>query len=431
MTAQLRADPRPACTPAEQALLDLIASRPKGAGRIGEIRAAAAAAFAEGGLPSRRVEEWHYTDLRALLRTVPPLATAGGPVEPVTFPDAVRLTLTDGVPGPLPPDLPEGVSLVSLADALVAGHPLLERLGAQSPATYDAALALNTALLGAGAVLHVAAGAKPARPLHIAQVATQPGSVFTRLLVVVEEGAELSLIESFEGLEGAATLTDTALELFVADGAAVDHVRLQAEAGGATHLGTVLASLGRAARYDAFVLTLGAALSRLTVYGRFTGRDSHLGVRGASLLAGKRHADITLFVDHAVAGCESRELFKTVLADASHGVFQGKIIVRPDAQQTDGRMMSQALLLSDEAEMSNKPELEIFADDVQCGHGATVGALDDKMLFYLMSRGLPQAEAEILLIQAFAAEAVEFVADPALRDVLVARMVAWLEARAA
>ncbi|MFG1478099.1 Fe-S cluster assembly protein SufD [Xanthobacter sp. V4C-4] len=430
----MNADPRPLRTAAEQAFADMLALSPAAEpGRVGELRRAATAAFLDQGLPSRRVEDWHYTDLRATLRAVPARARgAGAGAEASAFPDAARIVLRDGQVAERPADWPAGVSLVPLAEALAAGHPLLERLGAAAPARYDAALALNTALLGDGVVLHVAAGAVVERPVQVAQVfgAGAAASVFTRLLVVVEEGASLRLIESFEGPAGVGYLDDAVVELFVGDGARVDHVRLQAEGDAATHLGTVVAELGRHACYDLFVLTLGAALSRLTLHGRFGGPDSHMGVRGASLLSGKRHGDVTLFVDHAVARCESRELFKTVLADAARGVFQGKIIVRPDAQKTDGRMMSQALLLSDDAEMDNKPELEIFADDVQCGHGATAGALDDKVLFYLMSRGLPRQEAEMLLIQAFAGEAVEHVADPAVREVLVARMADWLAARA-
>ncbi|MDQ0504898.1 Fe-S cluster assembly protein SufD [Xanthobacter agilis] len=431
MTTEPQADPRPVRTAAEQAFAAMLAAAPAdGSSRIGALRRDAAAAFLRNGLPHRRVEAWHYTDLRALLRAAPPRAPGdAAPAEAIAFPRAARVTLTDGTVGPLPADLPPGVSLLSLADAIAADHPLLDRLGAEAPDRYDAALALNTALLGSGVVLHVAAGVTVERPIQVAQVVTGGTSVFTRLLVVVEEGASLSLIESFEGPAGVPYLDDAVADVFAGDGAVLDHVRVQAEGAAATHLGTLGIELGRAARYDLFVLTLGAALSRLTVRGRFGGPGSHMGVRGASLLAGRCHADVTLFVDHAVGGCDSRELFKTVLADAARGVFQGKILVRPDAQKTDGRMMSQALLLSGDAEMDNKPELEIFADDVQCGHGATVGALDGKMLFYLMSRGLPQREAEMVLIQAFVGEAVEHVADPAVREVLVARMAAWLAAR--
>ena len=165
------------------------------------------------------------------------------------------------------------------------------------------------------------------------------------------------------------------------------------------------------------------------MHGRFAGSGAHMGVRGASLLSGRRHADVTLFLDHAVPGCESRELFKTVLADAARGVFQGKITVRPDAQKTDGRMMSQALLLSDDAEMDNKPELEIFADDVQCAHGATCGELDEEQLFYLMARGLPRADAEALMVEAFLVEALDLIADDGLREALSALAGEWLRGR--
>jgi Fe-S cluster assembly protein SufD len=159
------------------------------------------------------------------------------------------------------------------------------------------------------------------------------------------------------------------------------------------------------------------------------GAGSALELNGASLLRGRQHADTTLLVDHAARGCRSRELFKSVLDDASRGVFQGKIIVRPSAQKTDARMMTRALLLSEDAEADNKPELEIFADDVQCGHGATSGALDDNLKFYLMARGIPEPQAEALLIQSFIAEAVETVAHDGIREALTRVALQWLEAR--
>ncbi|MGR7996269.1 MULTISPECIES: Fe-S cluster assembly protein SufD [unclassified Xanthobacter] len=433
----MNANLRPVRTAAEQSLIDMLDARlaapPLGSARLNDLRQEARAAFADNGLPTRRVEDWHYTDLRAALRGVSPLAgDAAEPAAPSAFVEALRVTLVNGRPQTLPSDLPPGLTLLSLADAIAADHPLLELIASDGPAQYDAALALNTGFLGEGIILHVAAGAQIPQAVEIAQLfsGAEPGCIFTRILVVVEDGAALRLIERFEGPAERAYLDNAVIELRLGDGARVDHVRVQAEGEAATHLGTLATTLGRETHYDLFVLTLGAALSRLTVYGRFAGHDSHMGVRGASLLAGARHADVTLFVDHAVARCESRELFKTVLADRARGVFQGKIIVRPDAQKTDGRMMSQALLLSDDAEMDNKPELEIFADDVQCGHGATAGALDDTTLFYLMSRGLPEKEAEMLLIQAFAGEAVEFVADAEMREAITARLTAWLALRA-
>jgi Fe-S cluster assembly protein SufD len=162
---------------------------------------------------------------------------------------------------------------------------------------------------------------------------------------------------------------------------------------------------------------------------QFDGEGTLAGIRGASLLKGKQHADNTLVLDHKVGGCQSREMFKSVLDDQSRGVFQGKIIVRPNAQKTDAKMMTQALLLSDDAEADNKPELEIFADDVQCGHGATTGALDDDLKFYLMARGIPKKEAEALLVQAFVGEAIEGIEHAGLRDALMGQVASWLSAR--
>ncbi len=162
----------------------------------------------------------------------------------------------------------------------------------------------------------------------------------------------------------------------------------------------------------------------------FDGEGTVAAIRGASLLKGRQHADTTLVANHNAAGCQSREVFKTVLDDEAHGVFQGRIIVQRHAQKTDGKMMTQALLLSERAEADNKPELEIFADDVQCGHGATAGALDDELKFYLMARGIPAAEAEALLIQAFLGEAIEGIEHAGLREALLDQVAAWLKARA-
>jgi Fe-S cluster assembly protein SufD len=162
---------------------------------------------------------------------------------------------------------------------------------------------------------------------------------------------------------------------------------------------------------------------------RFDGEGTLASLRGTSLLKGKQHVDSTLLVDHKASGCQSREVFATVLDGESRGVFQGKIVVRPHAQQTDARMMTRALLLSDEAEADSKPELEIFADDVQCGHGATTGALDEELKFYLMARGIPEVEAESLLIQAFVGEAIEGIEHAGLRDALMGQVVTWLRKR--
>jgi Fe-S cluster assembly protein SufD len=404
-------------------------------GRIGELRRAAASAFAEHGLPTRRVEEWKYTDLRAAVREAPPLAgevTASAEAEAglraIAFPGTERVLFVNGAYGRGASHLgrlPAGVSAVPLAAALASGSPLLDRIGGLAPQRYDAALALNTAMLREGLVIHVSAGARVEMPIHIAHVFTAdaPLSTFTRMLVVVEEGAQVAFIESHQGPDGIAYQANAATEFYVGDGAHVDLIRVQEEGDRALHLATLVVDMGRDVAFHAFQLATGAATARLSLYGRFSGSGSHAGIRGVNLLAARQHGDVTMVLDHAVPHCESRELFKTVLKDESHGVFQGKIIVRPDAQKTDGRMMSQSLLLGEFAQMDNKPELEIFADDVQCGHGATAGALDDDLLFYLLSRGIPRPDAEVLLVQAFVGEAVEYVEQEDLREALMARIV--------
>jgi Fe-S cluster assembly protein SufD len=180
---------------------------------------------------------------------------------------------------------------------------------------------------------------------------------------------------------------------------------------------------------NAFTFTFGGALVRNQLYLNFAGEEAVAGIRGATMIRGRQHADTTLFANHVAQGCQSRELFKTVLDGEAHGVFQGRIVVRPGAQQTDAKMMTKALLLSQSAQATNKPELEIFADDVQCGHGATAGALDEDLKFYLMARGIPAAQAEAVLIQAFLGEAVEGIEHAGLREALIERVAAWLRAR--
>jgi Fe-S cluster assembly protein SufD len=195
------------------------------------------------------------------------------------------------------------------------------------------------------------------------------------------------------------------------------------------HVSTLLATVGPHVRFNEFLFTLGSRVLRNQLFVHFAGEGTIAAIRGASLLKARQHVDTTLVAEHAACGCTSRELFKSVLDGESHGVFQGKIIVRPHAQKTDAKMATHALLLSDTAEADNKPELEIFADDVQCGHGATAGSLDEDLLFYLRARGIPEKEAEALLIQAFVGEAVEGIEHAGLRDCLMEHVVAWLAAR--
>jgi Fe-S cluster assembly protein SufD len=206
-------------------------------------------------------------------------------------------------------------------------------------------------------------------------------------------------------------------------------VRLMTDAPDAINITNAIFTIGAKSRLNTLNMTTGGGVSRYQGYLAFAGEGAQVTANGVSLLKGRQHADNTLFLDHAVPNCFSREIFRSVIDDRAHSVFQGRIMVRPDAQKTDAKMMTRALLLSDEAEADNKPELEIFADDVTCGHGATTGALDESLLFYLRARGLSEKEAQALLIQAFVGEAVEQIASDGLRELAISAAQRWLEAR--
>ncbi|MGA6968392.1 MAG: Fe-S cluster assembly protein SufD [Xanthobacteraceae bacterium] len=433
---------RPIRTAAETALAANFAAAKAslpGADGVAALREEAFRRFEAGGLPSRRIEEWKYTDLRALMREAKPLAPlpdaaarrwAAESAALLASIDARRIVFVDGSFVPELSDLSDlepGLSIRSMASALEAGDTrVLERMGRISP-TADTAMALNTAFMRDGAVIDVAAGVALARPIHLVFVAArkEASAVFTRSLAMIGKGARAMLVESHEG--SSEQQVNTAMELDVADEAHVDHVKITAA--GALHVSTMMAAVGAHSRFNEFLFTAGGAVVRNQIFVRFAGTGTIAGIRGASLLKGNQHADTTLLVDHVAEGCTSRETFKSVLDGESRGVFQGKIIVRPGAQKTDAKMATHALLLSDTAESDNKPELEIFADDVQCGHGATSGALDEDLLFYLRARGITQPEAEALLIQAFVGEAVEGIEHAGLRDVLMEQVVKWLNAR--
>jgi len=327
-------------------------------------------------------------------------------------------------------DLEAGLVVTSLAQALAAGDPILAaRLAKLAPAS-DVAVALNTALMGDGAVIHIAAGATIERPLHLLFVVSdKPAATFTRSLIIIDHGARVMLIESHEGPSGSDYQVNAALELFAGDGAHVDHVKVVGEGAKALHVSTLAAAIGAHARFNTFSFMAGGSVVRNQLFLKFDGEGTVAAIRGAALLRASQHADTTVVAEHIARDCQSREMFKSVLDDDAHGVFQGRIIVRRHAQKTDAKMMTQALLLSERAEADNKPELEIFADDVQCGHGATAGALDEDLKFYLMARGIPAAEAEAMLIQAFLGEAIDGIEHAGLREALIENVAAWLGAR--
>ena len=442
----MNAEVRPIKTAAETALAQSFAAVKgalPGAGAVGALREDAFRRFETEGLPHRRVEEWKYTDLRALMRDAKPLAGVPDAAAKARAKDALamldaiearRIVFVDGALVEELSDLSgleAGLTIRSMAQALAAGdRDLLAHLGRIVP-TDDVAVALNTAFMGDGAVIHVAPGAALAQPIHLVFVNAggAPSSVFARSLVVIGKGARAMLVESHIGSTASDTQVNTVLELKVGDEAHVDHIKITGAGAGALHVSTLMAAIGAHARFNAFLFTTGGAVVRNQAFVRFDGEGTIAGIRGASLLKGRQHADTTLLADHATADCTSREVFKSVLDEEGRSVFQGKIIVRRHAQKTDAKMATHALLLSETAEADNKPELEIFADDVQCGHGATSGALDEDLLFYLKARGIPAKEAEALLIQAFVGEAVEGIEHAGLRDALMDHVVAWLEAR--
>ncbi|WP_321337358.1 Fe-S cluster assembly protein SufD [Breoghania sp.] len=420
-------------TAAERALIEQYeAAKPGDA--VAALREKAFAGFRERGLPHRRVEEWKYTDLRRGMSEALPIAEMPSADEAKAAVEAVagfgdmagtRIVFVNGLFAPELSELQavEGLTITSLAAALAEGAP--EGLGDLAASVTDTALDLNTAFMRDGALITVADGATIEKPVEIMHVAVgEPAATYTRHVVRVGAGASVRFTEVYSGK--GAYQTNTAIEFSAADKAQVVWSKLQNEDHQAQHLSTFVSQLEAEVNFDHFVFNAGSHLARTQAFLRFNGEYSKAGLRGAMLIGEDQHSDVTLVVDHAVPNCESREYFKSAIDGKASGVFQGRINVFQHAQKTDGQMMCQALLLSDGAEMAYKPELEIFADDVQCAHGATSGQIDEDLLFYLRARGIPEAEARTLLILAFLSEVIEEIGDEAVVDVLEERTRTWL-----
>jgi Fe-S cluster assembly protein SufD len=412
---------RPARPPAEAALIDSFeALRNRG---VSPSREAAFARFVERGLPSRRIEAWHYTDLRTLLKSAPPAL-----VEPAPASLAGALFELGGgrdllfSGGALVGDVsaPAGVSIARRDVSPPAASAIIDE--------HDGAVSLARAFARETVVISIGAGVD-AGALHLAFRNAGPAAVSAAHVVVsVEAGASVTILESHTSAAGEAHLAQALVEFDVRDGANVRHVRVNDLAPEASSLSTLGVEIGAGAAFDTCSLTMGAGVSRHQVFLRFSGENANAAIRGATLARGRQHADTTLVVTHAAAHCESREMFKNIIDEDATGVFQGRINVAQGAQKTDARMSSNALLLADGAAMYNKPELEIFADDVQCAHGATCGELDQNLLFYIMARGLPRREAEALLLEAFVAGAFEDM-DETLFESLMEKVRGWLAQR--
>src|SRR5581483_1979084 len=415
-----------------------------GSGEVAKARQQAFEAYERLGLPHRRLEDWKYTDLRALMRELLPLAPApdGSALQRAkaalaSLPtlDACRLVLVDGFFASSLSDLTSlesGIRVQTLREILQDNsNPARVEL-LNDGAISGPMLALKSAMATDGVVIAVTEGITLKKPIHIVHVTTRAkAAIYTRSALKFGKGARANLVESFVAADGAASYqVNDVITMSLGEGVRLEHVRLMVDSPEAINITSAILTIGAKAGLTTFNMTTGGGLSRYQGNLVFAGEGAEVTVNGVNLLKDRQHADTTLFLDHAVPGCRSREVFRAVVDDRAHSVFQGRIIVQPHAQKTDAKMMTRALLLSDEAEADNKPELEIFADDVTCGHGATAGALDESLLFYLRARGLSEKQAQAMLIQAFVGEAIESIASDALRELAMTAAQRWLEARA-
>ena len=384
------------------------------------------------GLPYRRDEYWRFTNPAEFLTQDTPRAEIALDAPGFEGTEVLRVVFTDGVFDAEASDALEqdGLEIERFSDAVTKDiHWVKGLLGVLETAgqnRVDRPLAIfNTAFAEDGLVLR--ATGKVGKPVHVEyRRSNETAEAVLRHMVRVEDGAELTLLESGVG----ASRLNTGMEVDIADNGAFHHVRMQGrdhERRAATH---VFARLGQESTFKSFTLSLNGMMTRNEVIITLKGDDAVAHVAGAALGDGRDfHHDDTVFVTHDAVNCESRQVFKKVLRNGATGVFQGKILVEPDAQKTDGYQISQSLLLDEDANFLAKPELEIYADDVQCSHGSTSGAIDETALFYLKSRGIPEDKAQDLLVLAFVAEALAEIEDEELAETLREQLAGWLERR--
>jgi Fe-S cluster assembly protein SufD len=442
----MNAEPRTIRTDAEKTIVDnferVVGALPGGAD-VRSRRETAFDRFRRTGLPHRRIEEWKYTDLRALVRkTVAPAerpdeaaarqAIAGSP-DPLAGLDRHILVIVDGFFVEALSDVKglSGVDIVSTAAALADAGSVGDVFAMPESATGDIAVALNAAFVTDGVRIHVRNGVVMDKPLEIQHISTSAHAAAPRHSVTIGADANARILETYRGPDGIAYQVNGVTQIDVGERASARYARLQVEGDKAVHLGTTTLKLAPRAEFDHLLVTAGALVSRSQMFLTTGGDHTRAGLYGACMIGGKQHADATLLIEHALPGANTRVLFKSVIDDDARGVFQGKVIVAPDAQKTDAKMMNQALLLTETAEFDSKPELEIFADDVQCGHGSTASQIDETQLFYLMARGLERTEAEQLLIEAFLDSAIDALGDERIAAALRRTVSAWLAKRGA
>ena len=402
---------------------------------VRSLRLSAIARFETLGFPTTRNEDWHFTSVSPIAEGgFAPLPTASGAVDaaalaPFGFAASGWHTLVfvngrhdAALSGGAM--LPDGVRVMPLAQAYDE-LPLLVEQHLGHVANFDASsfTALNTAFINDGAVVHVAHDVEVAQPIHLLFVSDASASKATsspRNLIVIDRHAKATVIESYAGLTDDRYFTNAVTEAVIGDGATLTHLKLQRESPHAYHVGTLDVRQARDSHLFSFSFATGAALSRTNIYTELRGEGCGATLNGLYLGDGDQHIDHQTRIEHVEPNCYSRELYKGILDGASHGVFNGKVYVHPEAQKTDGKQTNNTLLLSERAQIDTKPQLEIFADDVKCTHGATVGRLDETSLFYMKSRGINARTARELLTYAFAADVLETIELAEVREGLEA-----------
>jgi Fe-S cluster assembly protein SufD len=421
-------------------------ARPAWAARLSE---GAFEAFEREGFPTTEREDWKYTNVSALARaTFEPAPRDGAGVDVGALPDRLipesAQTTAVFVNGHFRPELssltglPEGVVVADISSALSDHESLLrEHLARAADPSSNSFTALNTAFLGAGALIYLPAGARLTSPLHLLFVArqtvgqTQP-LISPRVLLVAEADSSATVVEDYESADDAAHLTNTVVEVFVGERARVVHYKRQAEGLSAFHFAATHAELAAGGSYDLTTVTQGARLSRHDISVRLLAEGAECRVDGLYIAGAGQHADTHSTIDHVAPRCNSHQLYKGILDGDGRAVFNGRVFVRRDAQQTDARQTNKNLLLSADARVDTKPQLEIFADDVKCSHGATVGQLEEEELFYLLSRGLHPELARNLLTYGFAEELINKIGIDSIKrrldEAILNRLHARLEA---
>ena len=394
------------------------------------IRKAAMARFTELGFPTTRDEEWRFTNVSRITngtftparrsdkvidtKLLAPITVCAAGVHRLVFVDGCLSAELSSVGSP-----PEGVTIRSLAEALAAGDPMLEsHLARYAKCDDQAFVALNTAMMQDGAVVHVARNTVVERPIHVLYVSTagDPSSVsYPRNLFVLEPGSQATIVEAYAGLGDATYFNNTVTEIIARENAVLDHYKIGSEGADGLHMGSLHIHQDRSSNVSSHNVTLGGALVRNDVHTILDGEGCECTLNGFYLADGDRHVDNHLIVEHAKPNCDSREFYKGVLDGKGKGIFSGRIIVREDAQKTDAKQTNQSLLLSEDAHVESKPQLEIFADDVKCTHGATIGQVSEEALFYLRSRGMSKESAHSMLVYAFAGELIQKIQIESLR----------------